>query len=365
MGRLAALVGLAALWWAHAQVTITTLAGTGTAGYTRDGPATSFAVHTPSAAAFNSSSGELFFSETNNHIVRKRTAAGQIVTVAGVPGVSGNNGTTGNALQLRLFDPFGLCFASNGDLLISDGSNHFVRRLAADGTMSVFAGNGDASSAHANGAATLVPVYAPYSCSLEASGSVLIGEYSGCRVDRVSSAGQLTRVLGTGTCAVTPTASLSAGMTLSNVVGVASDSAGSFFITEHDVHRVLRVAAGGAVSLFAGTGTAASTGDGNSATSATLNRPYGLAYDNVRAVLHVSERAGHRIRSITGGNILTLAGTGTQGSTETADNLAVRATFNAPYGLTVDSMTGDVYVAGSNGHRVQKLAMVSTAAGRV
>jgi sugar lactone lactonase YvrE len=108
---------------------VTTIAGTGTPGYTGDGgPALRAQINYPQDLEFGPD-GRLYFADTNNHVVRAiDLRTGTIVTVVGT-GVRGFAGDGGPALQAQLNRPFGIAFDPNGDLYVSDTFNGRIRRV--------------------------------------------------------------------------------------------------------------------------------------------------------------------------------------------------------------------------------------------
>ena len=122
---------------------ITTVAGTGTAGYNGDAqPATSAQLHHPRGVAVDGA-GNLFIADGNNHRIRRVDhATQQISTVAGT-GVAGWSGDTGPGSAAQLHTPFDVALQADGDLYIADTGNHRVRRLASsNGNIFGVAGNG-------------------------------------------------------------------------------------------------------------------------------------------------------------------------------------------------------------------------------
>jgi hypothetical protein len=108
---------------------ITTVAGTGVAGYSGDGgPATAAALDNPQRIAVDSI-GNVYVADTGNSVVRRVDAAtGLITTVAGT-GTPGSDGNGGSATDARVDHPRGLALANDQVLFIADSDNHCVRRL--------------------------------------------------------------------------------------------------------------------------------------------------------------------------------------------------------------------------------------------
>lgn len=144
---------------------------------------------------------------------------------------------------------------------------------------------------------------------------------------------------------------------------IAIDNAGNAYIAAGTAQVILKVTTGGAVTVFAGSGSAA-TVDGSGA-GASFNGPAGLVVDSTSTYLYVSEAAGHCIRRITiaGAVVTTLAGS--PGSSGFADGSGGSAQFATPFFLAIDA-TDDIYVADYNNHRIRKVTsagVVTTYAG--
>lgn len=108
---------------------VTTIAGTGTAGYSGDGgPAADAQVNNPQDLEIGPD-GHLYFADTNNNVIRRiNLTTGVIDTVVGT-GTEGYSGDGGAALQAQLNRPFGIAFDSSGDLYVSDTFNSRIRKV--------------------------------------------------------------------------------------------------------------------------------------------------------------------------------------------------------------------------------------------
>jgi sugar lactone lactonase YvrE len=206
------------------------------------------------------------------------------------------------------------------------------------------AGSGSAGYNGDNPAFTALTahLYLPIGIAVDGAGNVYIADSNNHRVRKVTPAGVITTVLGTGTPDFPPT---SASLALPTAVAV--DSAGNLFVADTFNHRVQVVlAATGAVTTIAGTGTQGQGGDGIPGNTSALAYPYGVAVDSAGA-LYIADSQNHRVRKVVGGTITTIAGTvGVPGCSN--------ANLNMPRGLAVSS-AGDVFVVDVGNNRITKV----------
>ncbi|MGY4998852.1 NHL domain-containing protein [Streptomyces sp. 900105245] len=275
---------------------ISTVAGTGGAGYSGDGgPAGSAQVNWPRAMAVDSA-GAVYITDTNNHRVRKITADGKICTVAGT-GVAGFSGDGGPAVDARLHTPLGIAVDSNGVLYITDHGNHRIRRVTTDGKITTVAGNGVAAFSGDDGPAISARLNAPHGLAMDGAGGLYIADYGNHRVRKITADGKISTVAGKGVAGFSGDGGPAASAQLNGPVDVVVDSTGTLYVSEYNNHRVRKITADGQISLFAGNGVAAFGGDGGPADAARLYNPFGLAVDCVDT-LYIADFVNNRIRRI-------------------------------------------------------------------
>lgn len=163
---------------------ITTVAGTGVAGWSGDGgPGTAAALYWPTALQLDPD-GNLYIADTFNHAVRRLAVDGTISTVAGA-GVEGDAGDDGPATKARLREPFGLALDEDGTLYIADRGNFRVRAVAPDGVIRTVAGTGVEGDSGDGGPATAATFGYLARLALDGDG-LLIADQSGARVRRLT-----------------------------------------------------------------------------------------------------------------------------------------------------------------------------------
>ncbi|MFF7991977.1 RICIN domain-containing protein [Kitasatospora xanthocidica] len=337
---------------------ISTVAGTGVAGPKGDnGPAVRAELNRPFGIAVDST-GTLYFADRDNHRVRKVTTDGRISTVAGT-GTAGFGGDNGPAGKAQLNYPRGVVVDSAGILYIADGDNHRVRKVTADGTITTIAGTGTAGSTGDNGPANKAQLVSPFGVVVDSTGILYIADYDDHRVRKVTADGTITTIAGTGTAGFSGDGGPADQAQLNRPHALVMDSAGSLYIAESGNHRIRKITADGIITTIAGTGTAGSTGDDGPADQAQLNIPTGVVVDSA-GTLYIADYGNHRVRKITAdGTITTIAGTGTAASTGDGGP-GDEAQLDSPVGLALDCV-GTLYIAEYSGNRIRRITSPATA----
>lgn len=149
-----------------------------------------------------------------------------------------------------------------------------------------------------------------------------------------------------GTDRLFPTSSLQAlHAPLGQTAGVAVDAQGNFYVADTGNNMVMRISVDGTLTVVAGNGKGAFSGDGGPATKASLYTPLGVAMDTT-GNLYIADENNNRIRRVApDGTISTVAGSGTPGFAGDG-GLAVNAQLLNPTDVIVDK-TGDFYIADS------------------
>jgi uncharacterized repeat protein (TIGR01451 family) len=322
--------------------TISTVAGNGSAGYSGDGgQATSAQLNQPFDVAVDAA-GNLYVADSANHRVRKVAANGTISTVAGT-GTAGYSGDGGLATSAQLNGPDGLTVDAAGNLYIAEYANNSVRKVAPNGVISTFAGNGTLGYSGDGGAATSAQLNAPHGMAASPGGSLYIADSNNSVVRVVASNGTISTV----------------NVSVFRPCGVALDTAGNLYIANTYAQTVLKLTSGGVVTTVAGDGISGFSGDGGPATSAALNFPSEVAVD-ARGNFYISDTNSQRVRlvqSVGAAPVLSVSkshvGNFTQGQTGAAYAVAVNnaaaagptsgtvtVTETVPSGLTLASMAG-------------------------
>ena len=241
--------------------TITTVAGNGTFGSAGDGgPASIAQISEPFGLALDAT-GDLFIADSSNHRIRMVDVNGLITTVAGT-GSSGFSGDGGPATSAQLNTPWGVAVDGSGNIFIADTSNNRVRKVAPGGVITTVAGTGTADFGGDDGPATSAQLNNPRDVGLNASGNLFVADNNNARIRMINPAGIITTVAGSGAF-VYLGASVGDGgpatLALIAPVGMSLDGAGNLFIAaDNRVRKMTFTGTAGfpaitGISPFAGT----------------------------------------------------------------------------------------------------------------
>jgi sugar lactone lactonase YvrE len=313
----------------------------------------------PSGLAMDAA-GNLFVAESDNR-VRRISATGIATTVAG-NGAGGFSGDSGPATTAQLQNPGGLAIDASGNLFIADTGNNRVRRVSPAGIIVTVAGTGAAGYSGDGGPAASARLSAPVGLALDASGNLLIADTGNHSVRKVSVDGMIATLAGNGVAGASGGLGPAVSAQLSSPTGLAFDSSGKLFIADSGNNRI-RVVSMGTISTFAGNGTQGLSGDGGAALGAQFSAPRGIALDASGNLL-IADTFNYRLRKVSAGVVTTAAGTG-DGSFSGDNGPAVRAQLYSPVQVTADG-SGNVFFADRNNNRVRRVSpdgAINTVAG--
>jgi streptogramin lyase len=334
---------------------ISTLAGTGTLGFSGDGGSAMSAQITDPYGIVRGPDGAIWFCEHNGHRIRRVAADGTISTIAGT-GTKGYTGDGGAATAAMLNLPHELRFDRGGNIFIADMGNNAVRRIdAKTGIITTVAGGGKAGYAGDGGPAAAAALRGPHSIQFDGAGTLYICDVGNHAIRTVDpKTGVISTFAGTGKPGPTPDGSPIAGTPLNNPRSLDVDRDGNLWVVTREGNQVLKFdSKAGKIQVVAGTGAAGVTGNGGPAKQATLSGPKGIALD-AAGNAWLADTESHTIRMIdrATGNIERVAGTGAAGNGGDGDPLA--CAMNRPHGIFADA-DGAVFIGDSEANRVRVL----------
>ncbi len=334
---------------------INTFAGDGTGGFGGDaGVATAAQLNFPFGVEFDAA-GNLYIADFSNHRIRKVDAGGTITTVAGT-GTAGFSGDAGLAATARLSFPAAMAFDAAGNLFISDRGNGRVRKVdIVSGIITTVVGGGIGGTNGDGGLATFATLNQAVGLAFDAAGNLFIAEQAENRIRKVDIvSGIITTVAGKGTGGFSGDGGAATAAEIDRPTGVAIDAAGNLFIADQANDRIRKVDASGIITTVIGNGVSGFSGDGGLATAAQIDGPVNLEFDAMDN-LFIAEVTNNRIRKVdSNGNITTVAGNGTGGFSGDG-GVAIAAELNSPVDIAIDA-ANNLFIADGGNNRIRRLS---------
>ncbi len=397
---------------------ITTIAGTGTAGYSGDsGPGTNAMLQNPSGVVIDVL-GNVYIADIGGKRVRKVDTGGIITTFAG-NGVAGITGDHGPATAAELYNPSSVSIDNLGNVYITDQTYGYVRKVDTSGTINYFAGGGGlitegihADSAELyqtsgivydgignlyvvdkglfrvrkinvsriintvagnmedsylgdNYAASAAGLQYPCDVATDASGNLYIADQTNNRIRKIDNLGNITTIAGNDTLGFTGDGGLATSAQIYLPIAVATDVSGNIYFSDHNNQRIRKINSAGIISTIAGTGTIGFSGDGGPATAAMIAYPYQITTD-MHGTIYFADEGSNRIRKINSSGIIsTIAGCSSTSGFGGDGGPATLAHLRFPTGVALDRR-GNVYIADMINNRIRKIdtfGIINTIAG--
>ena len=329
---------------------ITTVAGDGLGGYTGDGgPATAADLYWPTSIVADGA-GNKYIGDSHYGIIRKVNSSGIISTIAGTgtPGYSGDGGPA-TAAQLNYLQQ--LAFDGYGNLLILDNNNYRLRKISTSGIITTIAGNGGTGVLGDGGPATDASISNLNGIITDLTGNIYISCYA--RIRKINTSGIISTIAGNGTFGYSGDGGPATAAELAAPVGIALDGSGNIIFCDEYEDRIRKINTAGIITTIAGTGTGSYGGDGGPATAAQLNEPEALTLDGSGNIFFW-DVFNYRIREINSSGIIsTVGGDGIIGYSGDGGP-ATMAKLNGAGQIAFD-YTGSLFLGDEGNYRVRKI----------
>ena len=333
---------------------INAFAGNATSGFSGDsGPATSAQLNYPLGIVVDSS-GKVYISDSGNNRVRV-VSSGSITTFAGT-GTAGDTGDKSSATKAEINSPAGLALDPSGNLYIVDYNNNVVRQVSTSGTITTFAGTATTGYTGDGGAATSATMLQPTAIAFDSAGDAFICD-TGNNVIREVYGPKST--VGTPGNIQTIVGGIATIGQLSHPAAIAVDANGNLYIADTNNRRIVFFqVASSTFTVLAGNELIGFSGDNGPALQATLFDPQGIAVDS-HGNVYIADTLNGRIRVVSAatGNITTIAGNGSFGFSGDGGS-ALSAAFYFPRTVAVDA-SGNIYVGDTINNEVRILTAVA------
>ena len=332
---------------ATAAPTVSTLIGTGTAGFSDT------QVNNPYGVVIGRDRA-LYFCDLENQRIRRLDLKSHATTTIAGDGKRAYGGDGGPATAGSLNMPHEIVFDAQNHMYIAERDNHVVRKVdGKTGVISTLAGTNMPGFSGDGGPASKAQLRQPHSIAIGPDGRLLICDIGNLRIRAVDlKSGIIETVGGTGERLATPEGAPLKGTPLNGPRTMVIDRDGTIYLALREGNQLYRIAPKtGTLHHLAGTGEQGWTGDGGPAKNAKLAGPKGLALSG--RTLYVADTESHIIRKVdlNTGIITTVLGTGVRGDGPETDPLQCK--LSRPHGVFADGNT--LYVTDSESHRIRVL----------
>jgi len=217
---------------------ISTIAGNGTPGFGGDlGPATAALLNIPYGLVLDGL-GNLYVADMSNNRVRMINTSGIISTVAGT-GTPGFTGDGVPAIATEISQPNSLCLDPSGNLVITDNGNQRIRKINSAGIITTIAGIGTLGATGDGGQATAAQFTWPAGIQYDSAGNLYIADAYNYKIRKVDNSGIITTIAGTGTLGHSGDGGSATAAEFNVPSAVGFDTGGSLIIDD-DVNNRLR-----------------------------------------------------------------------------------------------------------------------------
>jgi sugar lactone lactonase YvrE len=242
------------------------------------------------------------------------------VAVATFYGSKGENFANYPLANAQFDQPGGVAFDAAGNIYIADQFNEVIRKITADGQISIYAGTGTLGNVDGNAASA--QFYYPTRLAFDAAGNLYVVEQGLGDIRKITPAGVVSTLIKSG----------------KDYVGITTDNSGNIYVTPRNSNEIDKITPAGVLTIYAGSATPGL--QNGSALMARFFEPYGIVFDS-SGNLYVADGANEIIRKITpAGTVSTFAGSGTMAY---RDGTGTLASFESPSAMTIDH-TGNLYI---------------------
>lgn len=266
--------------------------------------------------------------------------------------------------EARFDAPKGLAVDSMGNVFVSDSKNHVIRKIPPVGVSTIFAGEFGVPGAR-DGFGLGARFFLPTGLAIDSFDQLYVADENGT-IRKITASGLVTTIAGSaddygnddgvgvnarfGSFASTAAPLGATGNTGRN--GIAKDSRGNLYIADTDNHIIRKVASDRRVTTIAGEAGVPGTNDGKGV-SAKFSSPTGIVIDKTDTI-YVADTGNSTIRKVSlDGKVTTFAGTAQ--AIGDIDGSAAIAKLNHPKSIALDPK-GFLVIADTDNHKLKKVS---------
>ncbi|MFC0516452.1 NHL repeat-containing protein [Mucilaginibacter angelicae] len=280
--------------------------------------------------------GNIYVADSFNSAIRKVTTAGDVTTLSGNGAIGYVDGPIATA---QFYAPQSLVTDASNNIYVADYGNNIIRKITPAGIVSTFAGSGDAG--YTDGTGTKATFNSPRGLAIDGSGNIFVADMGNNLIRKITPAGVVTTFAGSRGASYLDNATATSA-TFNKPNGIAIDANNNIYVAETLNHAIRKITPAGVVTTFTG---------GNKQTG-LVGSPSAIAFDK-SGNLFVADQSG-RILEITKDKVLkSIAGNSTSGF---AEGVGTAGIFNSPQGIAVDA-GNNVYVADYYNNRIRKIVL--------
>lgn len=282
----------------------------------------------------------------------------QIITWAGT-GIAGYSGDGHYATGANLNGPLCIALDKYNNLYVSDFYNNRVRKVkVSDSSIVTFAGNGIAGCTGNGSAATAAEVDA-HGVAADFRGNVYLSDPNYAVIRKVNTTGIISNYAGTGLLGYSGDNGAATSAKLNKPYGMTCDKRGNLYFADAGNSVIRKIDTLGTITTIAGTGVPGYSGDGGAATAAQLDSPYAVALDAM-GNLFIADHNNDVVRMVDPtGLISTYAGIYNLIGYTGDGGIAAAATLHYPTGVAVDT-AGNLFISDSYNNVIRMVEVLTT-----
>jgi sugar lactone lactonase YvrE len=265
---------------------VSTLAGTGENGF-QDGPGVTAKFRSPGGIVYHN--GDLFVVDWFNHRIRKIDNTNNVSTYAG----SSRGLLDGPQLQARFNVPKDLVRDNAGNFYVIEQDNNAVRKISASGEVTTLAGDG--TQGFADGVGAAARFHRPRGITIDNNGNLYVTDASNHAIRKITPNGMVTTFAGDGTQGFADGTGASAKF--NSPKGITTDNLNNIYVADYGNHSIRKITPDGVVTTIAGDGTRGSN-DRSGSTPARFANPRAVAIDAANSFIYVADEENNKIRKI-------------------------------------------------------------------